>query len=435
MSTASQTNANRLNSKKSTGPKTPEGKAKVSQNAVTHGLTSHRPVLDMEDTAEFRTFVNELLDQLDPTNPLEFFFAKRASCQAWRIQRAQCYETLVLDKLIKSASQSDKTKPNNNTQAPNASTQARNVSDGIDCSLPVQPISTDSPTTRPPRTKITDYIEVDPGLLGEDDDPKSLLGQALMDDFHYHWTLDKLARYETRLENSMIRCLNKFQKVRESKMMNFSSHRQYYRGFQPRPQDFMDDSTPKASCGTAAPGCVQNSDSSNSIPNSAQQPKPSPEKENPDQIENRTSTIENNSDRVQLHQDRSLDVGLLQDPSAQPSQDMPIDSFNHWKMLYCQPRGNNHNYDDSTEVPQVPHRPDIPGDGEYVYRENWQHRVLDMVEYPWNKRNKLTKLELNELVDQILRGFADPRQFLWDFGLIELTAEAIAKRNLPAKAS
>jgi hypothetical protein len=82
-----QAAANKFNAQKSTGPKTPEGKNKVSQNAVTHGLTSHRPVLDNEDTAEFRTFVNELIDQLDPTNPWEFVFAKRASCQAWRIHR------------------------------------------------------------------------------------------------------------------------------------------------------------------------------------------------------------------------------------------------------------------------------------------------------------------------------------------------------------
>ena len=100
MSTEKKIAANRQNAQKSTGPKTPEGKNKVSQNAVTHGLTSHRPVLDIEDTDEFRTFVNQFLDQLDPTNPIEFFFAKRAACQAWRIQRAQSYETLILDRLI-----------------------------------------------------------------------------------------------------------------------------------------------------------------------------------------------------------------------------------------------------------------------------------------------------------------------------------------------
>jgi len=38
MSTQKQVKANRKNSKKSTGPKTDQGKAAVSQNAVKHGL-------------------------------------------------------------------------------------------------------------------------------------------------------------------------------------------------------------------------------------------------------------------------------------------------------------------------------------------------------------------------------------------------------------
>jgi hypothetical protein len=245
---------------------------------------------------------------------------------------------------------------------------------------------------------------VDPGLFGEDEDPKSLLAQALMEDFRYHWTLDKIARYETRLENSMIRCLDKFQKVRESKMMNFTGLRQYYRGFQPRPQDFMEEN-----------------DSINS------------------QIENRKSKIypqgiENTPDPAQLHKDPSLDAGMIADPSARPSQDMPIDSFTKWRELYCEPRGHYHNYDDSNEIPEVLHRPDVPEQGEYVYRKNWQHRFLDMVNYPIEKRRKLTEPELTELVDPILRGFPNPRQLLWDFGLIELTPEAVAKRYPKPKA-
>ena len=90
----------------------------------------------------------------------------------------------------------------------------------------------------------------------EQDDPKSLLGQAIVDDFRNHWTLDKLARYETRLENSMIRCLDKFQKVRESQMMNFTSLRHYYRGFTRRPQDFQDEPKPLATYSIYSEGSI-----------------------------------------------------------------------------------------------------------------------------------------------------------------------------------
>ena len=60
MATKKQIKANRRNSKKSAGPKTPEGKAAVAQNASKHGLTSRNLVLSDEDAGAFMELRVEL---------------------------------------------------------------------------------------------------------------------------------------------------------------------------------------------------------------------------------------------------------------------------------------------------------------------------------------------------------------------------------------
>ena len=100
-----------------------------------------------------------------------------------------------------------------------------------------------------------------------------------------------------------------------------------------------------------------------------------------------------------------------------------FDSFSQWADL----QGHSYGYDDES---LEPHRPNPPSTGEYLYVENWHHKLLRMVNYPWDKRKNLTRPQLNDLVDTILCGMSDPLQFLWDFGLIELTAEAVGKRSL-----
>ena len=53
MTTEAQVLANRSNAQKSTGPRTPEGKAAVAQNAVQHGLLAQEVVIKGEDPQEF----------------------------------------------------------------------------------------------------------------------------------------------------------------------------------------------------------------------------------------------------------------------------------------------------------------------------------------------------------------------------------------------
>ncbi len=55
MSTEAQKLANRRNAQKSTGPRTPQGKAAVSQNAVKHGLLAAHVVITSESQADTST--------------------------------------------------------------------------------------------------------------------------------------------------------------------------------------------------------------------------------------------------------------------------------------------------------------------------------------------------------------------------------------------
>jgi hypothetical protein len=53
MATTAQILANQQNAQKSTGPRSPEGKAASAQNAAKHGLSSAFRVLQHEDQDEF----------------------------------------------------------------------------------------------------------------------------------------------------------------------------------------------------------------------------------------------------------------------------------------------------------------------------------------------------------------------------------------------
>jgi hypothetical protein len=162
MSTETQISANRLNAQKSTGPKTPEGKEKVSQNAVTHGLTAFRPVLANEDPEEYTLFRDDFFRHHAPVGILEESLAQRAADSFWRLQRAQDYETAVLNTLI---------------------TEARNVSDGI---------------------------------VGVSDN--HLLGQVLLDDFRQTHCLEKIQKYEMALERSFYRTVKELRHLQSQRL-------------------------------------------------------------------------------------------------------------------------------------------------------------------------------------------------------------------------
>ena len=93
----SQLAANRKNAQKSTGPKTPDGKSIVAQNATTHGLRASRVLIASEDSAEFDTHRNTLLEDLAPVGPMETIFAI--------LERLMMYERRIENSLYKTHSE------------------------------------------------------------------------------------------------------------------------------------------------------------------------------------------------------------------------------------------------------------------------------------------------------------------------------------------
>jgi hypothetical protein len=79
--------ANQQNAEKSHGPVTPEGKARVSQNATKFGLFSVANFVRPEERDIFNAFESGYLRELAPDSPLEETLAREIIHAAWRLDR------------------------------------------------------------------------------------------------------------------------------------------------------------------------------------------------------------------------------------------------------------------------------------------------------------------------------------------------------------
>ncbi len=77
MASVAQIQANRLNARKSTGPRTAEGKERASQNALKHGLLAREAVIAGEDAEEFGLYREQMLEELAPAGQVEATLAER----------------------------------------------------------------------------------------------------------------------------------------------------------------------------------------------------------------------------------------------------------------------------------------------------------------------------------------------------------------------
>ena len=89
--------ANRANAQKSTGAITQAGKARVAQNALTHGLFSKQLVLADENPLEYQLLLEQLQQELLPVGILEHSLVERIAQTLWKQKRLLKAETAQLN--------------------------------------------------------------------------------------------------------------------------------------------------------------------------------------------------------------------------------------------------------------------------------------------------------------------------------------------------
>ena len=167
MASEAQILANRRNAEKSTGPRTEEGKAVSSQNAVTHGLTARQNVIGTEEHEEFERHREQMMGELAPLGPVETMLAERAVSLSWRLKRAERMQNEALDCLL--AQDTD---------------------------------------------ELGSFLQTgDPG--GSD----PVLGRAVVKDFANERVLERLMMYERRIETSLFRTMNELHTMKACRRM------------------------------------------------------------------------------------------------------------------------------------------------------------------------------------------------------------------------
>ena len=96
MATQAQILANRENSKLSTGPASPEGKAVSSQNHKSHGFCAADPVLPTEDRNEFNALLDEYKSEWTPGTEHQEFLVSQMTGARWKLARLERIEVSML---------------------------------------------------------------------------------------------------------------------------------------------------------------------------------------------------------------------------------------------------------------------------------------------------------------------------------------------------
>jgi len=107
MASQKQIDANRKNAQESTGPRSPEGKAVVKNNAVKHGLYTADIILRSphlsEDPRQYQNLLDSLIEELNPQGVIQQHLVIKIANIMWRYRRVVNAETSRINRQLETA--------------------------------------------------------------------------------------------------------------------------------------------------------------------------------------------------------------------------------------------------------------------------------------------------------------------------------------------
>jgi len=197
VTTERQKTANQMNARRSTGPKTPEGKAVVRLNAVRHGLLAREVVLPGEDADAFEDLWNRVRADLSPVGPIEELLVDHIVNAMWRLRRLVRAETALFHWRV------------HELKADRLTNQVRSYQETfLDGLSFLAPEITD-------KAAHTEAKEALRQAVYERDRDEVLLGRAFDADAKERDAFAKLGRYERSIERSLLRNLNELRQMQD----------------------------------------------------------------------------------------------------------------------------------------------------------------------------------------------------------------------------
>ncbi len=200
MTSEKKAEANRRNASKSTGPRTPEGKAAVRLNALRHGLRAEEILLPGEDEEALRELGERLRAELQPVGELEHLLVERIFAAYWRLRRVGRVETGIF------AWERSK------ERAERAEREAKEYEAG-DTEWMIEALI----TTVTDEKKHEEALSRARRIRSEQEDETVTLGRTFARDADRANAFSKLSRYETSIERQIYRALHELERRQDAR--------------------------------------------------------------------------------------------------------------------------------------------------------------------------------------------------------------------------